>query len=247
MSQYIDSSLKRKYNGWLLKQVDHVASVSQLSKKDITGMYPFLRDQTSVLPIGVDITRPIKLISRTQDPTIVHVGGFTFEKDHESLIRIFQKVLDRIPEARLWLVGDGPLRPQIESLVSENNLKDKVSFFGYVSNPLDYTAAADVLVLPSKIEGLPGVILEAFYCKTPVVAYDTGGISEVLNTDTGFLIPSGDQKSFADAICYVLGDPDDAQMKQNSERAYQMVISTYANERVAENFYHLYKKLIDGH
>ncbi|NJW55363.1 glycosyltransferase, partial [Salinimicrobium oceani] len=109
-----------------------------------------------------------------------------------------------------------------------------------VDNPLAYIKAADVLVLPSIIEGLPGVLLEAMYCKTPVVAYDVGGISEIVLPHTGRLIPKGNEHAFATAILDTFNSPDSSKI----ENAYKLVLRDYLNAKIAKEFLHAYNSLI---
>ena len=107
---------------------------------------------------------------------------------------------------------------------------------------MQYIKSADVLVLPSIIEGLPGVVLEAFYCKTPVVAYDVGGIKEVVkNSETGRLIPKGDKNAFAEAI--IEASLHSARNDKFVENAHKLVLSDYLNAQVVKKFLTAYESL----
>jgi glycosyltransferase involved in cell wall biosynthesis len=108
---------------------------------------------------------------------------------------------------------------------------------------MEYIRSADVLVLPSIIEGLPGVILEAFYCKTPVVAYDVGGIREIVkHKETGRLIAQGDKFGFATAVVEATADtPPNRKMIQN---AHSLVITDYLNREVVKKFVTAYESLV---
>jgi glycosyltransferase involved in cell wall biosynthesis len=170
------------------------------------------------------------------------VGGFSFEKNHEGLLKIFQVVLKRIPQLRLHLVGDGPLRAQIERQVKYSGLEQHVLFHGFVNNPLSYIVAADVLVLPSVIEGLPGVILEAMYCKVPVVAYNVGGIAEILDQRTGYLVKKDDEKAFAAAVVEALENPSQSRI----QNANLLVNAEFMNRQIALKFVNSYKSLVSG-
>jgi L-malate glycosyltransferase len=107
-------------------------------------------------------------------------------------------------------------------------------------------------MLPSLIEGLPGVILEAMYCNTPVVAYDVGGISEVVkNKETGLpaeghfspkvglLVRAGDEEGFVKAVQEVLALPKEA-LQQLTENAHQLVVREYDNTVIAQRFIDVY-------
>ncbi|SKB36830.1 Glycosyltransferase involved in cell wall bisynthesis [Salegentibacter holothuriorum] len=241
VGQYLKSGVQKKLNHFLYKNVSRVLSVSQASKKDIIHLFPFLRERTFVLPVGLEskIPKTIKLMPQ-EVKHIVHIGGFSFEKNHKGLLEIFQLVIQDEPYLHLHLVGDGPLRWEIETLVKEKGLQDSITFHGFVNNPLDFCKAADVLILPSIIEGLPGVLLEAMYCKTPVVAYNVGGIGEIVNEQTGYLIKKGDKNSFKKAILKVLANKPEHKI----ENAYKMVKESYMNSKIALEFEAVYKDLL---
>lgn len=242
VGRYLNSKFQKQFNRFLYKHVDGVISVSQASKKDLVTHFPFLQSRSQVIPIGLEEKSYIKAIDFRSKGNhhVVHVGGFSFEKNHEGLINIFQKVLPTVSGAHLHLVGDGPLRSRIEDLVRAMNLEDRVTFYGFVNNPLDFIKSADVLVLPSIIEGLPGVLLEAMYCKTPVVAYDVGGISEIVSDRTGFLVEKDDEDSFSKRIEQNLLNPDLARI----ESAYAQVCSHYMNKEISRKFSEAYQRII---
>jgi len=101
---------------------------------------------------------------------------------------------------RLFLYGDGPMRESLERLVRRLGLSDRVFFAGY-SNPEEIWASNHVLVLPSRVEGLPLVIMEAMLCGRPVVATEVAGNSEVIEDEvTGFLASAPTKQSMAAAL-----------------------------------------------
>lgn len=104
---------------------------------------------------------------------IGHVGRFATEKNHRFLIDIFSEVIKKQPTARLVLVGDGVLRPQIEQLVQEKNLKNKVLFLKDRTDVAELYQAFDCLALPSLHEGMPVVGVEAQTAGLPCVFSDT--------------------------------------------------------------------------
>ena len=167
------------------------------------------------------------------------MGGFSFEKNHVELISIFKKVLKVKPKTYLHLLGDGKLKPEIENLVANENIEENISFYGFVDNPLDYINAGDVLVLPSIIEGLPGVLLEAMFCRTPVVAYNVGGVAEIVNSKTGSLVEKANENEFTNAIIHNLEQPNLSKV----ENAFQMVKSGFMNKKLAVEFLEFYNKV----
>jgi glycosyltransferase involved in cell wall biosynthesis len=244
MSHYIRNGFVKWLNKQLLSRAAHIASVSDFTKNDLEEQLQVPSKKVTVLPTGIEQTT-IQSIEMDQSCRhIVHVGGFSFEKNHEGLLRIFQQVLKDVPHTKLWLIGDGKLRTGMEEQVKQLHLQGSVFFKGTLSNPLDFIASADVLVLPSILEGLPAVVLEAFYCKTPVVAYNAGGISELVNNNTGWLISKHDEINFAKQLVQLLLATDSLTVTAKTDAAYEMVTTTYMNNTIAKGFENLYEQMI---
>lgn len=241
VGRYLKSYKQKVFNKFLYKNVDRVISVSEASKNDLLCHFSFLKDKTEVIPVGLELDIIIKHITfePVSDKHIVHVGGFSFEKNHEGLIRIFKMVLKKWPYSKLHLIGDGLLKGEILKAVEIAGITENVVFHGFVDNPLDFIAAADLLVLPSKIEGLPGVLLEAMYCKTPVVAYAVGGIPEIVNQHTGYLIEYANEKLFADTICNALAENNQG----ITDYAFHFVKENFSNRNLAVKFIRSYENL----
>ncbi len=138
-------------------------------------------------------------------PVILGVGKLEAQKDFPTLIHAFAKVR-QIKPARLVILGWGPDRPQLETLIKELGVEEAVDLPGYVQNPYAYMARASVFVLSSAWEGLPTVLIEAMALGTPVVSTDCeSGPSEILaGGKYGYLTPVGDSEALADAILQVL-------------------------------------------
>jgi glycosyltransferase involved in cell wall biosynthesis len=126
-------------------------------------------------------------------PVVVAAGRLASWKGFADLIRAIS-LLPSQRRVRLLILGDGPLRSQLQSLIVELGLQDVVRLMGYVDNPLKYFAHADVFVLSSHVEGLPNVLVEAMMCGcTPVSTDCPTGPREVLqNGKYGYLVPVSD-------------------------------------------------------
>lgn len=130
------------------------------------------------------------------------------EKDHATFLRAGRRILDREPRARLLVVGDGPLRPDLEALAGELDLGDRVVFAGMRSDVDEMLRIIDVVVLSSyTIECLPFAVLEAMGAGLPAVCTAIGGLPELIEDDeTGYLVPPRDPRGLADAVLRVIQD-----------------------------------------
>jgi glycosyltransferase involved in cell wall biosynthesis len=244
ISLYINNPMVKWINSWLYANVDFVVSVSENSKKDVNTLFPTTSQKSTVIPVGIELPTFSDVDWKGGVEArhhIIHVGGFSFEKNHERLLYIFKTVLKQLPDAHLHFLGEGPKKEAIQQLAHSLQLNDKITFYGWISNPLDYICKAGVLVLPSVIEGLPGVILEAMSCKVPVVAYNVGGIPEVIQDgQTGYLVEKNEEAVFATAIIKVLNENNEP-LVQN---AFDLVHEKYNNKVLAKQFENVYQDLI---
>ncbi|MCZ8379300.1 glycosyltransferase [Mycobacterium sp. CPCC 205372] len=137
-------------------------------------------------------------------PVAVCVARLAPLKGHDMLLRAWAAVLAEAPTARLLIVGDGPLR---DALHRDHPISHdpSVSWLGWSDSPGDYMAAADVVVVPSRAEGMALVPLEAMASARSVVAFDAGGIRHSIG-DGGAVLPIGDVAGLADAVAQRLLD-----------------------------------------
>jgi glycosyltransferase involved in cell wall biosynthesis len=115
---------------------------------------------------------------------------------------------EREPAPRLFVVGDGPLRGALEARTRDLGLGDRVFFTGLVADVRPWLAHLDAMVVPSRREGLPTVLLEALAAGCPIVATRVGGVPEIVaDQQTGLLVPPGDAQALGRALQRVLADP----------------------------------------
>lgn len=144
-------------------------------------------------------------------PVIIGMGRLTSQKDFSTLIRAFAKLRDQQP-ARLMILGEGPLREELENLVHRLNLGADVDLHGFVPDPLPWLARARLFVLSSRYEGLGNVLIEALAAGIPAVATDCpSGPREILEDGRlGELVTVGDPNSLAKAMQRTLNNPPSA-------------------------------------
>jgi glycosyltransferase involved in cell wall biosynthesis len=152
-------------------------------------------------------------------PVILAVGRLAVAKDYPTLLHAFSLVCQQRP-ARLIILGEGRERARLELLVKDLGISDHVQMPGSVKNPIAYMVHARLLVLSSRWEGLPNVLVEALACGTPVVSMDCpSGPREILEDGVfGRLVPVGDETALAVAIQETLNKiPDRAMLRQRAQ------------------------------
>ena len=128
------------------------------------------------------------------------------QKDHPTLLRALAQLIDL--EWELELVGDGPLRQEMEALAASLGIASRVRFAGFRTDVAACLADAQVFVLASKWEGFPRAILEAMRAGLPVIASEVGGVREsVRDGETGFLVPPGDVNTLCERLRFLLTSP----------------------------------------
>jgi L-malate glycosyltransferase len=163
-------------------------------------------------------------------------------KNHSGFLRIAARIHQNLPDVEFVLVGDGPLRPEIEQEARALGLGEHVLFLGDRRDIPGLLASMDVAVLTSDSEGLSNVILEAMAAAVPVVAYGVGGNAELVNAERGALIAAADESGFAAAVERILAD---ALLRQQlGDNAHKFAEDHFGLERVRNRFLELYETLL---
>ncbi len=235
----------------LYPRTDRVIAVSQGVAKDLLTTWPTLAPRVSVIynacvdpsmatmakkPCRHHFFRGMVLANERPEqkkgpPVIVACGRLTAQKDYPTLLQAVARLRTRRP-VRLLVLGEGPARPQLETIIGRLGLSDTVDLAGHLSNPYSAMARATVFVLSSRWEGLAMVVSEALACGTPVVATDCPhGPAEILEDGKyGRLVPPGDPTVLAQALEAILVDPRGA--RAMAERGRQRALD-FTTERSA--------------
>jgi len=169
---------------------------------------------------------------------LMFVGRLTAIKRPERFVMLAEDLRDEFPDAVFVFVGDGTLRPELESEAGPN-----VRFLGWQSDIPTVMSAADVVVLTSDNEGMPVALIEAAMYGVPSVATDAGATRRVvLDGETGIVVDIGDRPALAAAVGELLGDPDRRQAF--SVRARQHADEQFSEGRLVSDYAALYDKLL---
>jgi glycosyltransferase involved in cell wall biosynthesis len=208
-------------------------TVSESSRKDLVDL-GFSR--VFVVGEGLNFQPLEKMNEKDTHPIIVFAGRLKKAKRPDHAIKAFKIVKNKIPEAELWMIGDGYFSEELMKIAVE-----RVRFFGSVSNEerRELIKKAWVLVNPSVREGFGLNVVEANALGVPCVAYDVAGLKDaVVNNETGLLVRSGDIEALGEAIVQVL--KSEALRVRLSERALAYSRS-FSWDKVAEEFLNVIK------
>ncbi|MEM3833354.1 MAG: glycosyltransferase family 4 protein [Thermoprotei archaeon] len=215
--------------GWLRSYVDvPTVTVSESTRRDLLDLG---FKEVFVVPEGVNFKPLSEVPEKESHPAVVYVGRLKKAKRPDHAIKAFKIVKEKMPEAELWVVGDGYFRRALERMAS-----DGVRFFGFVSDVVkrDLVRRAWVLVNPSIREGWGLNVVEANALGTPCVAYDVAGLRDsVKNGKTGLLAKDGDIKDLAEKITNIL--EDDELRKTLSKNALEYA-KQFSWDKTAEEF-----------
>lgn len=157
-------------------------------------------------------------------PTLLAAGRLTRQKDYPTLLRALARLREQegYKETRLVILGEGEGREGLETLIRDLGLENAVDLPGFVNNPFSYMSRADLFVLSSAWEGLPGVLIQAMACGCPVVSTDCpSGPREILEGGRyGPLVPVGDEERLAEAMRKTLEGPLDSGLLKERAAAF---------------------------
>jgi glycosyltransferase involved in cell wall biosynthesis len=192
-----------------------VIFVSRASMESFARTYGGRRPNWSVIENGVDLDHfspgldpmPEDLCIPAGVPVVTMIAALRRRKGHTVALAAWRAVRERFPDARLLIVGEGPVRTHLGELASELQIADSVVFAGTRTEAAHLMRASTLLALPSEHEALPTTLMEAAACGRAVVSTNVDGIPEVVvDGETGLLIPVGDPRALAAALIELLGD-----------------------------------------
>lgn len=205
---------RRARTALLLRRPSAVVALWPGAADALTRLHGVLAENVEVIPNGVPASRFVvrdndqeaqarRLLSLPTDvPLATYVGALRAEKD----VAIAIAAVRPWEDAHLLVVGDGPDRARLEQM-AQRIAPGRVYFAGSLPGPQQALAAADLVVLPSRTEGMPGILIEAAFSGRPAVASDVGGVSQIVQHGvTGMLAQPGDPAGFSEAMRAVFRD-----------------------------------------
>jgi len=215
----------------------------------LTGGLPAAK--VSVIPNGVDFDRFDRAVPLDRSdlaipsaaPVLVGVGRLDPQKGWELLIDAMPAVWAEIPEARLLIAGDGPLRDDLKTRIDAIDTRARIRLLGYRDDIPRLLKTADLVVAPSQWEGMPNAVLEGMAAGRPIVATAAEGVTELIEPGQhGLVVPVGDGHALAKAIVQMLTNRDAARWMGQAARDRARTGFTWG--RVASAYDDLYRRLL---
>ena len=265
ISFFIKGGIHKLLIKYIHRKADKVVALSNLVRDDLIKNFGCSEDKIVTIYNSVDISKfSIYNKKHILSPYIVTMGRLTYQKAQWHIIRAFRAIINKYPKLKLVIIGDGELKNELELLVDNLGLANKVVFTGYIDNPHSIIKNAELFVFSSIVEGLGSVILEALACNKTVISTDCdAGPREILapssninkKTDTieyaeyGVLIPTENDKFepnitelsksemlLAEAISTLL---DNDSLRKTYEEKTRKRILDFSPERIAEQWVNL--------
>ncbi len=249
MSQRLLKRIAKEYQDWFYKRCDLIIVPAPSAAKYLNVK----KKPIVTVSNGLDLAR-YGLAGRDEirarfglgsSPVIMHGGRLSYEKRIEGVIAAMPAVLEKVPDAKLMIVGKGPSMKSLEAQVKNLGIEKSIVFTGYVSDD-DFPkmfAASDVVAINSPVETQSLIILEAMATGVPVVGADSAAIPDaVVSGENGFLFKPDDSKALAEYLIRILSD--DALRAKLKEGALTTA-SEHSLEKSADKLLKVYEQALE--
>ena len=228
-----------------IRLIDRVTAVSASALARLLELVPEVKDRASVIHNGCELP-PIEPLPLPFDPPrILCLSRMSVEKRLDLVLSAFAKLRTRFPSVQLTMVGDGDMRDDLQQQAHNLALDGAVHFPGMVPTESiwDLLNQATMVVLSSRTEGLPLVVLEASLMERPVVASRVGGLPEaVVHRKTGLLFSPLDPQPLTQAMSELLSAPDETQAMGKAARRH--VLNNFSWQGFVDQYEALYREMI---
>lgn len=233
--------------GRLLNAAHWIATVSQAILRDVCQFIPGVTSRSSVIYNGLDMPTLEPTPLPFDNPRLLCLGRIVAEKGFDVALDAFKSIINRFPQVRLVIAGDGPAKPDLEAQSSRLGLNESVEFLGWVrpEKVPELINTATLVIMPSRWREPFGLVaLQAAQMSRPIVATRVGGLPEiVVHHETGFLVEKENGTALAKHIAFLLQHPEIA--AQMGHAARRRSRERFGMKRFINEYDSLYQKL--GH
>jgi glycosyltransferase involved in cell wall biosynthesis len=235
----------RQHERWLWPLTHHLICNNKKIQSFLQQEYNIPPQRLSLIPNGVDTDffAPSGPNRGNGNLKVLSIGRLVPDKDQATLLQAFSLVLQDHPNTDLWLVGNGPCKNQLDTLIRQKFPASRVVMLPGQVDIRPFFHRASLFVLSSVTEALPNVVLEAMASGLPIVATNVGGLPEVVNPgQTGLLVPPKEPARLAQAILQLLADEE---LRRAFGRAgRERVVREYSFNRMVRRYEVLFDALL---
>lgn len=249
---WVRGAVRRLYfQRLVMPRLDGVVGVSRQTFDEAYDFYR-LDAPGELIPNGIDLAplrafadgRAVRerLGTPPQRVVLLFFGAVTAQKRPDRFVRLVHRLRQSGEDVEGWVLGDGELRPETETLAAELGAAEGLRFLGYRPDIAGFVAAADVLVSTSDTEGIPAAVLEASYLELPVAGFAVGGMPEcVRHGETGLLAAPGDEDELFRLVRRLVRDPGERRALGAAGR--RLVEEGFSIEAVGRRYESFYRRL----
>lgn len=233
----------------------HMVGVSQAVKRYLLSKVPgFNESNTSHINNAIDIERATGMLLESHEARsrlglaqgrriVGCIGRLVPVKGHTTLIAAFAKLAARYPDVLIAIIGEGRSREELEALVAEHGLQERVVLLGAHHDALQYVRAFDIFAMPSFSEGLPLALLEALAGQRPVIGSDIPSLVSILEECSGRSFQVGNADDLARQLEHLLS-MEDSQLRALGEAGYAYLCAQHSIHDFRKNYRQLLEKMV---
>jgi len=242
-ASYTNARLVPFFEKLMMKfRFDCIHTVSDATKNDIQKITT--KKPIYVIPNCIQDEKLIIIESKSTQ--FVCLGRLVFYKNVEVVLKSFKIVTKEFPDAKLVIAGDGPYKKSLQELAKKLDINNNITFTGYVTaqQKIKLLAESNALLFPSVIEGFGLVMLESFQQNRPVLVSDVPPMSDIIeHKKTGLIIDPYDEKKWADAIIWLIKNPQKSEIM--GKNGNELLKTKYTEKLFYEKLVKMYKDVLD--
>lgn len=238
MPKYELITPKRKIMSFMYKIGKAIpVAISKEIQSMMTEEYK-LKNKAELIYNPVDVDKFYKDNENHEEICLITAGRLSKQKNQKLLIDAIKPLCQEYQNLSLRILGDGPLRDELENYVQSNGLDNVIHFEGNVDNIEGYFSKSDIFVLSSSYEGLPLVILEAMAAQLPIISTNVGGIKDIV-TDNGFLVETENKEELVKALRELI---ENKSLREKLGNNSLKNVQSYDSRVIADQYIELYMK-----